>query len=212
MIKLIMQYYSLISGTEPEKENFNRTISTAKYLKDNGFDNSEIFKIFRLISKQKIEGNDLPKSLWNDSLLEKGVFYYHNEFHITSKPPTWNPVTFKEECEPFFMEMKIKYTMKQLINRFYDKCKVPVGLRDDRLVEGGLKHLLSKYNNLSAPAIDYIMVMMDLADEDIDKKTITNVFDIEKYSVEAFVMLEDIVQEAKVTKSNEIIWRNESAM
>lgn len=212
MIKLIMQYYSLISGIEPEKENFNRTISTAKYLKDNGFDNSEIFKIFRLISKQKIEGNDLPKSLWNDSLLEKGVFYYHNEFHITSKPPTWNPVTFKEECEPFFMEMKIKYTMKQLINRFYDKCKVPVGLRDDRLVEGGLKHLLSKYNNLSAPAIDYIMVMMDLADEDIDKKTITNVFDIEKYSVEAFVMLEDIVQEAKVTKSNEIIWRNESAM
>lgn len=212
MIKLIMQYYSLISGIEPEKENFNRTISTAKYLKDNGFDNSEIFKIFRLISKQKIEGNDLPKSLWNDSLLEKGVFYYHNEFHITSKPPTWNPVTFKEECEPFFMEMKIKYTMKQLINRFYDKCKVPVGLRDDRLVEGGLKHLLSKYNNLSAPAIDYIMVMMDLADEDIDKKTITNVFDIEKYSIEAFVMLEDIVQEAKVTKSNEIIWRNESAM
>lgn len=212
MIKLIMQYYSLISGIEPEKENFNRTISTAKYLKDNGFDNSEIFKIFRLISKQKIEGNDLPKSLWNDSLLEKGVFYYHNEFHITSKPPTWNPVTFKEECEPFFMEMKIKYTMKQLINRFYDKCKVPVGLRDDRLVEGGLKHLLGKYNNLSAPAIDYIMVMMDLADEDIDKKTITNVFDIEKYSVEAFVMLEDIVQEAKVTKSNEIIWRNESAM
>ena len=108
--------------------------------------------------------------------------------------------------------MKIKYTMKQLINRFYDKCKVPVGLRDDRLIEGGLKHLLGKYNNLSAPAIDYIMVMMDLADEDIDKKTITNVFDIEEYSVEAFVMLEDIVQEAKVTKSNEIIWRNESAM
>ena len=212
MIKLIMQYYSLISGLEPELENFNRTISTAKYLKDNGFNNQEIFKIFKFISKQKIEGEDLPKSLWNDSLLEKGVYYYHNEFHITSKPPTWNPVTFEEECEPFFMEMKIKYTIKDLRNRFYDKCKVPLGLREDKLVEGGLKHLLSKYNNLSAQSIDYIMLMMDLADEDVDRELITNVFDLEKYSKQAFIMLEDIVQEAQVNKSNRIIWRNESAM
>lgn len=212
MIKLIMQYYSLVSGIEPEAENFNRTLATAKYLKDNGCNNSDIFKIFKLISKQKIEGEDLPKSLWNDSLLQKGVFYYHNEFHITSKPPTWNPITFKEECEPFFIEMKIKYTMQDLIDRFYNKCKVPIGLRDNKLVEGGLKHLLWKYNNLSAPAIDYVMVMMDLADEDVDRELITNVFDIEKYSVKAFQMLEDMVQESKVTKSNEIIWRNESAM
>lgn len=212
MIKLIMQYYSLISGIEPEKENFNRTLATAKYLKDNGYDNSEIFKLFKLISKQKIEGEDLPKSLWKDSLLEKDIFYYHNEFHITSKPPTWNPITFKEECEPFFMEMKIKYTINDLINRFYEKCKVPVGLRDDKLVEGGLKHLLWKYNNLSAPAIDYVMVMIDLADEDVDRELITNVFDIEKYSKEAFMILEDKVQESKLSKSNKIIWRNESAM
>lgn len=212
MIKLIMQYYSLISGLEPELENFNRTISTAKYLKDNGFNNQEIFKIFKFISKQKIEGEDLPKSLWNDSLLEKGVYYYHNEFHITSKPPTWNPVTFEEECEPFFMEMKIKYTIEDLRDRFYDKCKVPLGLREDKLVEGGLKHLLSKYNNLSAQSIDYIMLMMDLADEDVDRELITNVFDLEKYSKQAFMILEDIVQEAQVNKSNRIIWRNESAM
>lgn len=212
MIKLIMQYYSLISGIEPEVENFNRTLSTARYLEVNGFSHSEIFKLFKLISKQKIEGQDLPKSLWKDSLLEKDVFYYHNEFHITSKPPTWNPVTFKEECEPFFIEMKIKYTMQDLINRFYDKCKVPIGLRDDKLVEGGLKHLLWKYNNLSAPAIDYIMVMIDLADQDVDRDLMNNVFDIEKYSKEAFIILEDMVQEAKFAKSNEIIWRNESAM
>ena len=27
--------------------------------------------MFKFISKKKIEGEDLPKSLWNDSLLEK---------------------------------------------------------------------------------------------------------------------------------------------
>ena len=80
------------------------------------------------------------------------------------------------------------------------------------LVEGGLKHLLSKYNNLSAQSIDYIMLMMDLADEDVDRELITNVFDLEKYSKQAFMILEDIVQEAQVNKSNRIIWRNESAM
>ena len=56
------------------------------------------------------------------------------------------------------------------------------------------------------------MLMMDLADEDIDKELITNVFDLEKYSKQAFMILEDIVQEAQVSKSNKIIWRNESAM
>lgn len=212
MIKLIMQYYSLISGVEPEKENFNRTLATAKYLKDNGYSNPEIFKMFRLISKQKIEGKDLPKSLWDDSLLEKGVFYYHNEFHITSKPPTWNPITFKEECDPFFMEMKIKYTLEDLRNRFYDKCSVPIGFRDDKLVDGGLKHLLFKYSNLSAKAIDYIMLMMDLAYEDVEKDLITNVFDLERYSKEAFIILEEKVMEATTNKHNQIIWRNESAM
>lgn len=212
MIKLITQYYSLISGIEPEVEDFNITMSTAMYLKDNGISNQDIFKIFKLISKQRIEGKDLPKSLWNDSLLEQGTFYYHNEFHITSKPPTWNPITFKEECEPFFMEMKIKYTMNDLIYRFYDKCRIASGLRDDRLVEGGLKHLLFKYNNLKAPAIDYIMVMMDLANEDVDAEMMTNVFDIEKYFKNAFIILEDMVEEAIVNKNNIIIWRNKSAM
>ena len=212
MIKLIMQYYSLISGIEPDEKNFNRTISTAMYLKDNGFSDQDIFKMFKLISKQKIEGEDLPKSLWNDSLLEKQVFYYHSEFHITSKPPTWNPVTFQEECEPFFIEMKIKYTLEDLRDRFYDKCRIAPGLRDDKLVEGGLKHLLFKYNNLKAPAIDYIMVMLDLANEDVDAEIITNVFDIEKYFKDAFVILEDKVEEAQLSKSNQIVWRNESAM
>ena len=212
MIKLITQYYSLISGIEPEGEDFNRTISTAMYLKDNGISNQDIFKIFKLISKQRIEGEDLPKSLWNNSLLEKGVFYYHNEFHITSKPPTWNPITFKEECEPFFIEMKIEYTMQNLIHRFYEKCRIDPGLRDDRIIEGGLKHLLWKYNNLKAPAIDYIMTMMDLADEDVDAKIMTNVFDIEKYFTKAFIMLEDMVEEATFNKHNIIIWRNQSAM
>lgn len=212
MIKLITQYYSLISVIEPEVEDFNITMSTAMYLKDNGISNQDIFKIFKLISKQRIEGKDLPKSLWNNSLLEKEVFYYHNEFHITSKPPTWNPITFKEECEPFFMEMKIEYTMNDLIYRFYDKCRIASGLRDDKLVGGGLKHLLFKYNNLKAPAIDYIMVMMDLANEDIDAEMMTSVFDMEKYFKKAFIILEDMVEEAIVNKNNIIIWRNKSAM
>lgn len=212
MIKLIMQYFSLISGVEPEAEDFNRTLSTALYLKDNNYSNQDIFKMFRFISKKKIEGEDLPKSLWNDSLLEKGKFYFHNKFHIKSKAPTWNPVTFKEECEPFFIEMKIKYTLEDLRDRFYDKCRISLGLREDKLVEGGLKHLLLKYNNLKAPAIDYIMVMIDLANEDVDGDIITSVFDLEKYFKSAFIILEEMVEEATVNKSNKVVWRNKSAM
>ena len=212
MIKLITQYYSLISGIEPDKKDFNRTLSTALYLKDNNYSNQDIFKMFRFISKKKIKGEDLPKSLWNNSLLEKGKFYFHNEFHIKSKPPTWNPITFKEECEPFFIEMKIQYSLEDLRNRFYDKCRISLGLREDKLVEGGLKHLLLKYSNLKAPAIDYIMVMIDLANEDVDGEIITNVFDLERYFKSAFIILEEMVEEATVNKSNKVVWRNTSAM
>ena len=56
------------------------------------------------------------------------------------------------------------------------------------------------------------MLMLDLANEDVDGEIITNVFDIEKYFKNAFIILEDMVEEAAINKSNVVVWRNESAM
>lgn len=88
MEKIIYTYYSLVVGQEPEEKAFKRTLATANYLKDNGYTEAEILDIFKSIHKEVITGEDLPKELWNESLLEKDKFYYSDILHIKSKAPT----------------------------------------------------------------------------------------------------------------------------
>lgn len=207
MNKLINDYFSMRLGFEPTEEQIKIVTATANYLKDNGKTNQEIFKILMSSNKSIVTGDDLPESLWKDSLLEKGVFYYNNRLHMTSKPPTWNPKTFKEECEPFYMEMIINFTMEDLLSMYYTECRVPVGLRNKTRDEGAMSHLINKYNNLKAPGLDYVMLMIDLANKDVDLDFLSNPFKLEDYSKEAFIILEDIASEAMLTKGNIIKWR-----
>lgn len=206
-IKLLNAYYNLCTGIEPDKEDRNRTMATIKHLRDNGYSKEDIFKILKEVGKTKVEGLDLPDRLWEDSLIEKGIFYYNNLLHIKSKAPTWNPKTFTVVSEPFFMEMKIKYTMNDLLDYYYTECRVPLGLREKTRDIGALKHLLGKYNNLKAKGLDYIMYMINLASKDIDTTFLSNPFELENYSKQAFIELEDKVEEAKLNKCDTIIWR-----
>lgn len=205
------KYYSLAIGIEPDEKDYKRTYDTAKYLLDNKFTIQEIIMIFTEIGKNKITVNDLPDRLWN-GLIEKGVFYYSNLLHITSKPPTWNPLTFKEECEPFFMEMVMNYNYDDLLNQYYSECRVPIAFRDKTKDIGALKHLINKYKNLSAPSLDFVLLMIKLAGQDTDVDFFNNVFDIERYAKEAFITLNNLVQNATLYKNNQIIWRDSSAM
>ena len=208
MIKTVGDYLSIRVGFALPDEDFNKILATANYLKDNGKTSKEIFKIFMNIDKTIVTPEDLPESLWSESLLEKGVFYYNNRLHITSKAPTWNPKTFQEECEPFFIEMIINFTMEDLLNMYYTECRVPIGLRDKIRDKGALSHLLTKYNNLKAPGLDYVMLMIDLASKDVETQFLSNPFELETYSKEAFMILEDMAVEATHNKSNIIVWRS----
>ena len=70
----------------------------------------------------------------------------------------------------------------------------------------------NKYNNLKAPGIDYILLMIDMASKDNNLDFLTNPFELENYSKEVFVMLEEIVEESTLNKSNVITWRRHNAM
>ena len=206
MEKMIEIYLSRRLGYNPSEEDYNKLYSTCLYLKDNGFKEADILKI--LLDSNKY----LPEDCEMTALLEKGKYYYNNRLHICSKAPTWNPKTMQEECEPFFMEMKIKFTMQDLLELFYKECKTPVGLRVKTRDEGALQHLLNKYNNLKAPGIDYVLSMIDMASKDNNLDFLTNPFELENYSKEVFVMLEEIVEESTLNKSNVITWRRYNAM
>lgn len=221
MERMINDYLAMRLGIKPSDKEYNQVLSTASYLKDNGKTNKDVFKILMSsnidlpedcemssVERAIVKFNDLPEYLWNDSLLKKNTYYYNNRLHITSKPPTWNPKTFQEECEPFFMEMLISFTMNDLLDTYNIECRVPLGLRDTARDTGAFKHLLNKYNKLKAPSIDYIILMIDLASKDKDNEFIANPFELESYSKEAFAILENVAEEAALNKSNIIIWRN----
>lgn len=225
MEKLINDYLATRLGIEPSENDYKQLNATVGYLKDNGKTNKEIFKILMdsntnlpedcemsAIERAIVKQTELPDYLWEDSLLQKDTYYYNNRLHICSNPPTWNPKTFQEECEPFYMEMMIRFTMEDLLNMYYAECRVPLGLREKTRDIGALKHLLSKYNNLKAPGLDYVMYMIDLASKDTETEFLANPFELENYSKQAFMELEGMVEEATLNNSNKITWRNTNAM
>lgn len=225
MEKLINDYLATRLGIEPSENDYKQLNATVGYLKDNGKTNKEIFKILMdsntnlpedcemsAIERAIVRQTELPDYLWEDSLLQKDTYYYNNRLHICSNPPTWNPKTFQEECEPFYMEMMIRFTMEDLLNMYYAECRVPLGLREKTRDIGALKHLLNKYNNLKAPGLDYVMYMIDLASKDTETEFLANPFELENYSKQAFMELEGMVEEATLNNSNKITWRNTNAM
>ena len=217
MKKLIYELYTLAVGIEPSEDTLNRTLATANYLKDNNFDTKDILKILRNAMKEidknnleiPIRGEDLPNELWNNSLLEKNRFYYSDILHIKSKAPSWNPITFKEECEPFFLEMKINFTIDDLLIYYYDKCRVPQGLRDDKKNVGALNHSIKKYEKFNnIPGLDYVIALIDKANKDIDKNFFADVFEIENYNKEVIEEFTAMYEQAVFEKTNVIVWRN----
>ena len=217
MKKLIYELYTLAVGIEPSEDTLNRTLATANYLKDNNFDTKDILKILRNAMKEidknnleiPIRGEDLPNELWNNSLLEKNRFYYSDILHIKSKAPSWNPITFKEECEPFFLEMKINFTIDDLLIYYYDKCRVPQGLTDDKKNAGALNHLIKKYEKFNnIPGLDYVIALIDKANKDIDKNFFADVFEIENYNKEVIEEFTAMYEQAVFEKTNVIVWRN----
>lgn len=217
MKKLIYELYTLVVGIEPSEDSFNRTIATANYLKDNGYSTQDILKILKNTIKNinkdtidlAIRGEDLPEELWDNSLLEKNKFYYSDILHIKSKAPSWNPITFKEECEPFFLEMKINFTIDDLLIYYYDKCRVPQGLKDDKKNAGAFKHLIKKYDAFNnVPGLDYVLALIDKASKDVDKNFFTDVFEIENYNKEVIEEFTAMYEQAVFEKTNVIVWRN----
>lgn len=205
--ELAITYYNLVIGLFPTTNTLEQTIKTIGTLIDNKFSSSEIIKILISIGKvDKITPNDLPEYLWENSLTKKGVFYYHSELHITSNPPKWDPITMKEVTEPYFMEMKINYTINDLLNYYYKTLKIPIELRDEKKDIGGLTFLLDKYKKMKVEPIDFVLTLIDTANTSSTKQII-NVLSISEFEVDVYNTFEVIVPTATIEKANMIVWR-----
>jgi hypothetical protein len=207
----VEMYYSEIVGSYPTTTDEFRIKSQKiiDYLYEAGVPENSILKFIETAPAQNYLTPDiLPEWLWDNSLLSKDSFYYHNTLQITSRPPSFNPITRQEIVYPFFIEMKIVYTMEQLIRYFYRTTRLDIALIDMKRDSASFKYLLDKYQKSVSfvEPIDFILSLIDYA-KDIEDNKISNIFDIKNNEQEVYKMLENKVAQASLEKVNSIVWR-----
>lgn len=206
-------YYSEVVGCYPFNTDDNRkkTQAVIDYLIDAGMSDEEIIRFVEHAPASDCLTPDLlPDWMWEGSLLKKNTFYYHNTLHILSKPPSWNPRTGKQSVDKFYMEMKIKYGMRELIRYFYRTLGVSVELMDLKRDEAGFKYLMERYRKFEpeVQALDFVLSLIDYAKHmDEDEQSVTSILDIKRYEAQVLEISRTRAAEAALAKANAIVWR-----
>ena len=205
-------YYEFTHGVYPFDTDEPRiqTQKTIDYLLDCNLSDKEIFAVLEQAPrKDALTYADLPDTLWENSLLEKDKFYYHNSLQLRSKMPKFNLETCQEEPgEPYYLEMKIKYTLHDLLNYFYMKADIEPGFKDEKKDLGAMAHLLNQYQRIDfIEGVDFMLALIDYAVQDKDCSTST-IFHLDSdYRAEVFDLLKQKTAQAVAYHHNKIVHR-----
>lgn len=206
-------YYAQTFGCIPtmigvETEQTEKTIA---YLVGNGLRDDEIYAVLDEISCKphppvKITPEDLPGRLWNDSLIERGEFYYHRLLQIKPPAPVFNLKENKITAEKDYLEIRIRFTLKHLLEYFTRRTRIDEVLIDEQRDLGSLKYLLQKYSKISVVRpLDFVLMLIDEAFE--THTQLNGVFDIQGNEAVVLERVKRMTAEAAVSGSNRIIWR-----
>ena len=208
---LVEYYYEIKYGIYPFSDEAPKikTKKTIDYLYDIGYTENEIIRIIEEVNaNDSLTYDDLPEDLWKDSLLKKNVFYFHNQLQITSKAPTYNPKTMSFSSEPFYLEMKIRYSLDDALDYFYKKNNVEEFYKNKKRDIGAIQFLLEQYKKIDLiEPIDFLLFLIDYA-SDNDEGVIDNILNVDnKYRSEAYEYLKPRFTQAKAMGINKIIFR-----
>ena len=166
-----------------------------------------MFALLNAKDKECLYPYSLIEDLWKDSLIKQNKFYYHRRLQLISKAPEIDIKTGKIKTYPFYKEIIIKFTLKDLLNYVYDKMDSKEFLNEERDL-GRLKYLFNKYKVLKdIETLDLILLMIDLTFKN-NKKNINNLINIDDYSLEAINLIRSWKKEAKIKHTDKIIWRS----
>ena len=199
MLNNIIEKYSRVAyGSMIEDENLLKELRRViNYLIDNDYDEAFI------ISYLLYNGPVLDRSLWDNSLLEPDKVYYHSQLTIMPGPAIWSP-TKKEHSQKFFLEMRINYTIDDLLNYYYNEFLIPIELRNTYKDKKAFEHMLKNYKKFNDfEAIDFILYLIDYNKD--QSAFVTDVFDLQKYERETYDKLTDMVMS---NRYKDIVWRD----
>lgn len=187
-MKIMNDLISLLAGGTPA-EKIEKILEDYKKLHVNPQDAYSIDDIlsFLQIRLPKGQVKDDP-----DNILERGKFYYHPRLQQSPPPPTIELMedgTFKRSYdeEKFFLEVKEKFTIDDLIDYFYETMDIQVETYRRR-DKGAFEHLLRNYD------IDILMFTIGEASfmsEDLNKRKPRHPFDIEEYVEDGISLMDE---------------------
>ena len=176
--------YEICYGTEPTTKELALLEIQYKRLLDNKFTNKEAYQ---LLLDNKLYTDDL---LYEDSLIltEDDTIYYHNELQIHSKPGGFDPETCTIIKQPYFLEMRYRYTMEELLNYYYDKLLVPIHFRDNKRDVGAFNHLIKSYRFETIHTVDFILFIIDYLS--VNNIKVSNPLDMKNWAQTVYEYLE----------------------
>lgn len=165
--KALLKYYYLeiLKLDDIQDAEIEATDKTIDYLYDCSFSTVEILSELTRQNNRSVNQTNLTNNLWKNSLIKRNAYYLHHELRISSPSPVYD---FENDCiktYPFYLEMKIRYTIDDVLNYFYSKMNsLSLQLIDKKTDKKTVIFLMNKYDN-----IDYIEPL-DIILYTIDKK------------------------------------------
>ena len=209
MIEKLIELYTRLGKGVYNEEYRLKTKAVIMHLVDNGFTEKEIVKVITSVKiKDFMEVTDLPDYLWEDSLLKRDTFYYNRALQIVSQPPVWNPETMKQESEPFYLEMKIRFTMDDLLDYYYNELRVNPTFRDKNKDKGALQYLLNKYRVDNIQSIDVVLFLIEeLKSTSTGDINISSPLELQGLETTVITYLNNVLPNKTLNNSNKIVWR-----
>jgi hypothetical protein len=168
-------YYSNVYGNYSFKtqNNFNITKLSFQYLIDSGISAEEIVDF----SNRHPEGIITPKTiiddiqLWKDSLIIPNQYYSHKSLQIIAPAAHWETVNGKSTLmvvDDFWLEIKLRYTMKDLISDYTNSMYNSIISQTEKQTAGCFNFLLTKYQAVINKQCSAYLTALDLVLAGID--------------------------------------------
>ncbi len=189
------QLYELCYGVEPEDKELALLEIKHQRLLDNGYTNKEANKIL-LDTKLNIDNYEYADSI----IANAECIFRHHELQIHSKPGGFDPVTCTVIKRPYYLEMKHRYTMDNLLNYYYDKLIVPPLFRDTKRDTGAMNHLINNFKSPVLHSVDFILFVIDYVASNGYKTN--NPLDLKNWFQSTYEYLEQFVLSTKLELVN----------
>lgn len=205
-------FYREFVGNYPFKNDQAEAITrcTIAWLTESGISKKEILKILSRFSKKAIiTPNDIPDSLWENSLIKKGEYYCHHELQLHS-PTTIYKMDGSCISFPFYQEIKIRYMMNDLLDYFYRKLTTYSMLRNPKRDTSQMKHVLDEFGAIKkVQPLDILLFLID--NMAYENTAAIQPFDLTRSSKMVNEAIDKVIRvknERHAKGYDRIVWRN----